>query len=83
MTVLHTPGLNGRSSKQSSFGYSSTVVEGDKRRSGYVGLSMFTSSTTFLKMYLPSAKKSKLPSHHVFGVFVLEANKILQATPSK
>ena len=38
---------------------------------------------TFLKMYLPSAKKSELPSHQVFGVFALEVNKILQATPSK
>ena len=38
---------------------------------------------TFLKIYLPSAKKSKLPSHQVFGVFALEVNKILQATPSK
>ena len=37
----------------------------------------------FLKTYLPSAKKSKLPSHQVFGVFALEVNKILQATPSK
>ena len=32
---------------------------------------------------MPSAKKSKLPSHQVFGVFVLEVNKVLQATPSK
>ena len=32
---------------------------------------------------MPSAKKSKLPSHQVFGVFALEANKILQSTPSK
>ena len=38
---------------------------------------------TFLKIYLPSAQKSKLPSHQVFGVFALEENKILQATPSK
>ena len=38
---------------------------------------------TFLKIYLPSAKKSKLPSHQVLGVFALEVNKILQATPSK
>ena len=38
---------------------------------------------TFLKIYLPSAKKSKLPTHQVFGVFALEVNKILQATPSK
>ena len=28
--VLHTPGLSGRSSKQSSFGYSSTAVWGSK-----------------------------------------------------
>ena len=34
-------------------------------------------------MYLPSAKKSKLPSNQVFGVFALEVNKILEATPSK
>ena len=34
-------------------------------------------------MCLPSAKISKLPSHQVFGVFALEVNKILQATPSK
>ena len=34
-------------------------------------------------MYLPSANKGKLPSHQVFGVFALEVNKILQATPSK
>ena len=46
MIVLHTPSSNGRPSKQSSFGYSSTVVEGDKRCSGYVGFSLFTSSTT-------------------------------------
>ena len=40
---------------------------------------------TFLKIYLPSAKRSKLPSHQVFGVFALliEVSKILQATPSK
>ena len=38
---------------------------------------------TFLENYLPSAKKSKLPSHQVFGVFALEVNKILQATPTK
>ena len=38
---------------------------------------------TFLKNYLPSAKKSKLPSHQVFGVFALDVNKILHATPSK
>ena len=38
---------------------------------------------TFIKNYSPSAKKSKLPSHQVFGVFALEVNKILQATPSK
>ena len=31
--------------------------------------------------YLPSAKTSKLPSHQVLGVFALEVNKILQATP--
>ena len=37
----------------------------------------------FLKIYLPSAKKGKLPSHQVFGVFALEVNKVLQATPSK
>ena len=37
----------------------------------------------FLKIYLPSTKKSKLPSHQVFGAFALEVNKILQATPSK
>ena len=34
-------------------------------------------------MYLPSAKKSKSPFHQVFGVFALEVNKIMQATPSK
>ena len=44
--ILHTPGLSGRSSKQSSFGYSSTAVEGYKRCSGYGGCSVFTSSTT-------------------------------------
>ena len=38
---------------------------------------------TFLKIYLPSAKKSKLPSHQDFGVFALEVNEIVQATPSK
>ena len=27
---------------------------------------------TFLKIYLPSAKKSELPSHQVFGVLALE-----------
>ena len=37
----------------------------------------------FLKIYLPSAKKSKLPSHQVFGVFALKVKKILQATCSK
>ena len=36
----------------------------------------------FLKIYLLSAEKSKLHSQ-VFGVFALEVNKILQATPSK
>ena len=39
--------------------------------------------STFQKMCLTSAKKSKLPSRQVFGVFALEVNKILQATPSK
>ena len=34
-------------------------------------------------MYLPSAKKNKLPSHQVFGVFALEVNEILRATPPK
>ena len=42
MIVLHTPGLSGRSSKQSSFGYSSTAVWGNKQCGGYVGLSIFT-----------------------------------------
>ena len=37
----------------------------------------------FLKIYLPSTKKSKLPSHQVFGVFALEVNKIMEATPPK
>ena len=46
MIVLHTPGLSGRSSEQSYFGYSSTAVEGNKRCSGYGGLPIFTSSTT-------------------------------------
>ena len=46
MIVLHTPGLSGRSSKQSSFGYNSTAVEGYERCSGYDGSSIFTSSTT-------------------------------------
>ena len=46
MTVLHTPGLSGRCTKQGSFGYSSTVVERYKRCSGYSGSSIFTSSTT-------------------------------------
>ena len=46
MIVLRTPGLSGRSSKQSSFGYSSTAVEGKKRCSGYGGPSIFTSITT-------------------------------------
>ena len=32
---------------------------------------------------MPSAKKCKLPSHQVFGVFALEVNGILQATPPK
>ena len=38
---------------------------------------------TFLETFLLSAKKSKVPFHQVFGVFALEVNKILQATPSK
>ena len=39
---------------------------------------------TFLKNFWPSLKKSKLPSHQVFGVFAAEVvNKILQAMPSK
>ena len=38
---------------------------------------------TFSKIYLPCAKKYKLLSHQVFGVFAIEVNKILQATPSK
>ena len=46
MIVLRTPGVSGRSNKQSSFGYSSTAVEGYKRCSGYGGCSVFTSSTT-------------------------------------
>ena len=46
MIVLHTLGLSGRSSKQSSFGYSSTAVKGNKRSSGYVGFPIFTSGTT-------------------------------------
>ena len=37
---------------------------------------------TFLKNCVPSAEKHKLPSHQVVGVFALEVNKILQATPS-
>ena len=37
---------------------------------------------TFSKIYLPCAKKYKLLSHQVFGVFALEVNKIRQATPS-
>ena len=32
---------------------------------------------------MPSTKKSKLPSHQVFGAFALEVNEILQATPPK
>ena len=45
---------------------------------------VFAKIRLFLKIYLSSAKKSKLPSHQVFGVFaLLEVNKILQATPSK
>ena len=44
---------------------------------------VFAKIRLFLKFYLPSGKKSKLPSHQVFGVFALEVNKILQATPSK
>ena len=35
------------------------------------------------KFYLPSAIKSTSSSHQVFGVFALEVNKILQATPPK
>ena len=46
MMVLHAPGLSGRSSKQSSFGYSSTAVERYKRCSEYGGSSIFNSSTT-------------------------------------
>ena len=54
-------------------------------RIGCVFFVIFTSvcENTLLKNYLPSAKKSKSPSHQVFGVFALEVNKILQATPSK
>ena len=44
---------------------------------------VFAKLSTFLEIYLPSAEKSKSPSHQVFGVFALEVNKILQATPSK
>ena len=32
---------------------------------------------------MPSAKKRKLPSHQALGVFALEVNEILQATPPK
>ena len=46
MIVLHTPGLSGRSSKQSYFGYSSIAVQRYPRCSGYSGSSIFTSSTT-------------------------------------
>ena len=38
---------------------------------------------TCLRTYLTSAKKSKLPSHQVLGMFALEVNGILQATPPK
>ena len=39
MIILHAPGLSGRSSKQSSLGYSSTAVEGYKRCSTVVSRS--------------------------------------------
>ena len=32
-------------------------------------------------MYLPSAQKTKLPSHQDFGEFAIEVKKVLQATP--
>ena len=38
---------------------------------------------SFFLICLPSTKKSKSPSHRVVGVFALEVNKILQATPPK
>ena len=54
------------------------VNQNDVRQSG-----MIECENTFLKIYLPSAKKHKLPYNKVFGVFAIEVNKILQATPSK
>ena len=38
---------------------------------------------TFLEIYFPSPKKSKLPSHQVSGVFTRGVNEILHATPPK
>ena len=40
-------------------------------------------ANTFVEIYFPSPKKSKLPSHQAFGVFAREANGILHATPPK
>ena len=34
-------------------------------------------------MCFPSVRKSKLPSHQVFGVLALEVNEIVQVTPPK
>ena len=35
----------------------------------------------FLEISFPSAKKGELPPHQDLGVFALEVNEILQATP--
>ena len=54
------------------------VNQNDVRQSGIIEC-----ENTFLKIYLPSAKKHKLPYQKVFGVFAIEVNKTLQGTPSK
>ena len=57
--------------------------EGDKRWANSFCVIRVFGKIRFKRNSLPSAKKSKLPSHQVFGVFALEVNRILQATPSK
>ena len=54
-----------------------------RRRASYSARGGGVAEGTSRGKNAPSAKKSKLPSHQVFGVFAPEVNKILPATPSK
>ena len=76
--VLHTPGLSGRSSKQSSLGYSSTTVERCKRCSGYSGSSIFTSSTT--RQYLNNKGVDRVVKQCCRAVVVVSCTTPLRLT---